>query len=259
MTLDPLPSTADALDALYRAQEDPFGARSIPEKLVRYREVARLLPRSPVPAAADLACGEGDFTAQLSGVARRVIGLDLAGAVVERARRRLPAISFEVADLRDRPPAWFAQFDLISWLDAIYWLTPAESARVLERIASGRNGQPFTLLVSSRIVPASMRVWYWRGHDFETPGQFLQHVRAVFPEARAVPLQLHMNLRPPAALNRLKRTLRIGFKIVIRLGGYGALLRLVQRLTALPLLAPVVEPFVSHVVAVVERGRAGSA
>lgn len=254
MTGDPLPSTADALDALYRSQEDPFGARTNPEKRVRYGELARLLPGYLIHDAADLACGEGDFTAQLARVAERVTGVDLSESVIERAKQRVPTASFQISDVRDLTPEWLGRFDLICWLDAIYWLTPKESVRVLERIAEGTSGQRLTFLVSSRIVPAGQRGWYWAGHDFETPGAFLDHVRLTFPEAYAVPVQLHLNLRPLRSLTSLQRVVCITLKTLTKLGGYRLCLRLAQRASRVPFLAPIVDPFVVHAAAAVYPG-----
>lgn len=162
--------------------------------------------------------------------------------------------SFEVSDVRDLTSDWFAQFKLITWLDGIFWLTPTESEQVLQKIAEGTKGQRLTLLVSTRIIPACSTGWYWPGHDFESPAQFLQHVRRVFPGAYSVPVQLHLNLRPLASMSFPQRVVCITFKILTKLGGYRLALRLAQAAWRKPSLACHVEPVVVHLAALAERG-----
>lgn len=248
-----LPITVNGLDACYRSQEDPWGTRKIPEKRIRYREFVSLLPRQPVQGAVDLSCGEGDFTFKLAKVAKRVLGVDCSNVVIERARERFSSVSFEVFDIRDLPSDWFAQFELITWLDAIYWLTPSESEQVLRRIAEGTKGQRLTLLVSTRIVPACSSGWYWAGHDFESPGEFLDHIRRVFPNAYSVPVQLHLNLRPLTSMSFPQKVVCVSFKILTKLGGYLLALRLAQAAWKRPLLASQVEPVVVHLATFVQR------
>ncbi len=254
MTTDPLPTTVEALDTSYRSQEDPWGTRTIPEKRIRYEELFRLLPRQLVQAAVDLCCGEGDFTVGLAKIAKSVAGVDCSNVAVQRARERLLSVSFEVSDVKDLTSDWFAQFELITWLDGIYWLTPPESEHVLRKIAEGTKGRRLTLLVSTRIVPAYSNGWYWPGHDFESPAAFLDHVRRAFPEAYSVPVQLHLNLRPLASMSFPQRVVCITFKILTKLGGYSLALRLAQAAWRKPSLACHVEPVVVHLAALAERG-----
>ena len=62
--------------------------RSGPDELDRYRElVERYL--HPGPVLLDLGCGNGRFTRGLAGPGRRVIGVDVAEAAIDRARAEL--------------------------------------------------------------------------------------------------------------------------------------------------------------------------
>lgn len=250
----PLPSTAEALDSSYRSQEDPWGTRTIPEKRIRYEELFRLLPRPPVQAAVDLCCGEGDFTVGLAKVAKSVSGVDCSNIVIQRARERLLSVSFEVSDVRDLTSDWFAQFELIAWLDGIYWLTPPESEQVLQKIAEGTKSQRLTLLVSTRIIPACSTGWYWPGHDFESPAAFLDHVRRAFPQAYSVPVQLHLDLRPLESMSFPQMAVCITFKILTKLGGYRFALRLAQVAWRRPSLVSQVAPMVVHLAVLAECG-----
>ena len=253
MTTDLFPTTAEALDALYQSTEDPWGTRSIPEKQVRYEELHRFLPEGPHGQALEIACGEGDFSARLMRVAREVTGLDISHVVVERAQSRYPEVRFSQGDVRALPVERLRDCNLIVWLDAMYWLPREESAKILKHIADSVGNGTRALLFSARVIPRShIDMPFWDQHDFETPRQFIEHVRHAFPSARGVPVQLHLNLAIPERLTWVQRRVRFGLKVLNRLGGYRLALRLAQRASTVPFLAPLVDPFVVHVAAVVD-------
>ncbi len=253
MTTDLFPTTAEALDALYQSTEDPWGTRSIPEKQVRYEELHRFLPEGPHGQALEIACGEGDFSARLMRVAREVAGLDISHIVVERAQSRYPEVRFSQGDVRALPVERLRDCNLIVWLDAMYWLPREESAKILKHIADSVGNGTRALLFSARVIPRShIDMPFWDQHDFETPRQFLEHVRHAFPSARAVPVQLHLDLTMPERLTWAQRGVRFGLKVLNRLGGYRLALRLAQRASTVPFLEPLVEPFIVHVAAIVD-------
>lgn len=67
---------------------DVLWDRSGTDELDRYRElVRRHLP--PGPVLVDLGCGNGRFTRGLASPGRRVVGVDLAEAAIDRARTEL--------------------------------------------------------------------------------------------------------------------------------------------------------------------------
>ena len=245
----------EALDTLYRTSEDPWATRSIREKRVRYEEIDRFLPVGPFARALEIACGEGDFSSRLMRVAREVAAMDISQVVVERAQSRYPKVRFFQGDVRALPTERLGDFDLIVWLDALCWLSREESAMVLKRIAESGRGRSLALLLSARIIPRFRTdMSFWDQHDFETSRQFLEHVREAFPGARGVLVQLHLNLPLPERLTWPQRGVRFGFKVLNRLGGYRLALRLAQRAGTVPFLAPLVDPFVMHVAAVVGPG-----
>ncbi|MEE9519483.1 MAG: class I SAM-dependent methyltransferase, partial [bacterium] len=184
MTTDLFPTTAEDLDALYRNTEDPWATRTIPEKQVRYEELDRFLPEGPLGQALEIACGEGDFSARLMRVAREVTGLDISHVVVERAQSRYPEVRFYQGDVRALPVERLRDCNLIVWLDAMYWLPREESAKILKHIADFVGNGTRALLFSARVIPRShIDMPFWDQHDFETPRQFLEHVRHAFPSA----------------------------------------------------------------------------
>jgi trans-aconitate 2-methyltransferase len=66
------------------------------------RDLLAAVPAEGVALAIDIGCGPGNSTELLSGrfPSARVIGIDTSADMVAAARARLPALSFEVADIR---------------------------------------------------------------------------------------------------------------------------------------------------------------
>lgn len=70
---------------------------AVPEDFERRR--AWLLDRVPDRAAVvDLGCGDGAFSAALDELGATVIGVDVAGSAIERARRRVLRAEFRIVD-----------------------------------------------------------------------------------------------------------------------------------------------------------------
>jgi trans-aconitate 2-methyltransferase len=86
------------------------------------RDLVAALPEGPVRLAVDLGCGPGNSTEVLAArcPGARVLGIDNSGDMVEAARRRLPGLQFEVADIGtwDPPDA----FDVILANASLQWL-----------------------------------------------------------------------------------------------------------------------------------------
>jgi trans-aconitate 2-methyltransferase len=64
--------------------------------------VARI-PKAGIVHAADIGCGPGNSTEVLREryPEARIVGLDSSPDMIEAARKRLPDIAFEVADIRE--------------------------------------------------------------------------------------------------------------------------------------------------------------
>ncbi len=83
-----------------------------------------LLAPRPGERVLDLGCGTGHLTAQVAAAGAEVVGLDLAGGMIEQARRAYPRLRFEVGDARDFR---FEQpFDAVLSNAALHWVKPPE-------------------------------------------------------------------------------------------------------------------------------------
>jgi trans-aconitate 2-methyltransferase len=102
----------------------------------RTRPSADLLARVPLAGArrcVDVGCGPGNSTERVAGrfPEAQVSGIDSSPAMIEAARRRLPDLAFETADLLAWEPR--ERFDLI-FANAVFQWVP-DHARLLPRLA----------------------------------------------------------------------------------------------------------------------------
>lgn len=91
------------------------------------RDLLAQIPTDPVRSAVDLGCGPGNSTELL--LARfpqaEVTGLDSSADMVEAARKRLPAIAFDLADVSEWQPT--ARYDVILSNAVLQWLPQHET------------------------------------------------------------------------------------------------------------------------------------
>jgi trans-aconitate 2-methyltransferase len=100
------------------------------------RDLVQRIPLAEVATAADVGCGPGNSTEVLREryPGARIIGLDSSPDMIKAARKRLPGIAFEVADVRD----WRAKDSLdvilanavLQWIPDHETLFPALMARL---------------------------------------------------------------------------------------------------------------------------------
>lgn len=94
------------------------------------KEVVALLNAKPGETILDIGCGTGDLSAEIAAVGTKVIGLDNAEEMLQRAAKKYPQITFLKADAQD--------FKLDEPVDAVFsnaalhWIPNQES--VLENI-----------------------------------------------------------------------------------------------------------------------------
>ena len=88
--------------------------------------VARI-PNAEVASAADIGCGPGNSTEVLRDryPAARIVGLDSSPDMIQAARKRLPFVAFEVADIREWRPK--APLDVILANAVLQWIPDHES------------------------------------------------------------------------------------------------------------------------------------
>ena len=88
------------------------------------------LPENPAQAILDLGCGTGTLTAQLAARGSRVIGVDSARPMVERARAQYPELTFEVCDALALP--FEGEFDVVFSNAVFHWI--ADHDTLLENV-----------------------------------------------------------------------------------------------------------------------------
>jgi trans-aconitate 2-methyltransferase len=103
------------------------------------RDLLAAVPQTPLHTAIDLGCGPGNSTQALAARApdAAIRGLDASTDMIEAARKRLPAIRFDVADIAqwDEPGA----YDLILSNAVLQWLPAHETLfpRLVRKLSPG--------------------------------------------------------------------------------------------------------------------------
>ncbi len=93
-----------------------------------------------IGSAADIGCGDGQFTRMLARHARSTVGYDISPSLITNARRSLPEalaskVRFEIAGLDDVPES--DQYDLVACMGVFSCLLHEET--YLEAVAKCRN------------------------------------------------------------------------------------------------------------------------
>ena len=91
------------------------------------RDLVQRIPNAEVLSAADIGCGPGNSTEVLREryPQARIVGLDSSTDMIEAARKRLPDIAFEVADIREWRPK--APLDVILANAVLQWIPDHET------------------------------------------------------------------------------------------------------------------------------------
>ena len=104
----------------------------------KYDVVASLIPRQRYRRAIDLGCGAGLFSQRLAALADDVVGMDVSSVAVEQASskaRHIPNLRFAQGDIRSLALELNGSFDLITILDALYYLPPPIEDALLKSLA----------------------------------------------------------------------------------------------------------------------------
>jgi trans-aconitate 2-methyltransferase len=100
------------------------------------RDLVAQIPNAEVLSAADIGCGPGNSTEVLREryPHARIIGLDSSTDMIEAARKRLPDIAFDVADIRNwlpkAPPDAILANAVLQWIPDHETLLPALMAKL---------------------------------------------------------------------------------------------------------------------------------
>lgn len=90
------------------------------------------LPRQRYRSVLELGCATGVLTARLAERSDQVLGVDIAEAPLQLARRHVPTARFERRTVPDEWPA--GAFDLVVLSEVGYYLSEADLDRVIDRI-----------------------------------------------------------------------------------------------------------------------------
>lgn len=124
----------------------------------------------------DLGSGPGHVTSYLAGRGADATGIDLSPAMVAEARRRFPALTFEVGDLRrlSRPAASAGWAAVLGWYSLIHFAAselPAAVAALARPLAPGG-----WLVLAMHAGTAVRHMDEWFGHEVDL--DFVLHDRA---------------------------------------------------------------------------------
>jgi SAM-dependent methyltransferase len=169
----------DRIDALYRIR-DPWELEREPQRF-RYRETNRLIEEQfgRVGRMLEVGCGEGHQSQQLVQVCDQLVGIDISGRAIKRARARCPDAKFVKGDVFTSSLGHGARFDLVVACEMLYYVRDvaaqlerfhelgraclvtyyAKPARTLEAYVRSVPGVESTTV---RYGPKSWTVAWWR-------------------------------------------------------------------------------------------------
>jgi trans-aconitate 2-methyltransferase len=121
------------------------------------RDLVQRIPLARVSSAADIGCGPGNSTEVLREryPEARIVGVDSSPDMIEAARKRLPDIAFEVADIREwrlREP-----LDLILANAVLQWI-PQHQTLIPALVASLRPGGALAVQMPDNLDEPSHRL-----------------------------------------------------------------------------------------------------
>ena len=88
------------------------------------RDLLELLAVRPGERILDLGCGTGTLTAEIARQGGVVVGIDSAETMLDQARARYPALSFQLGDGQEL--SFEARFDAVFSNAALHWMVRAE-------------------------------------------------------------------------------------------------------------------------------------
>jgi trans-aconitate 2-methyltransferase len=121
------------------------------------RDLVQRIPLARLSSGADVGCGPGNSTEVLReryGQAR-IVGIDSSPDMVEAARKRLPDIAFEVADIREWRPK--EAFDAILANAVLQWI-PEHETLIPSLIAGLRAGGALAVQMPDNLDEPSHRL-----------------------------------------------------------------------------------------------------
>jgi trans-aconitate methyltransferase len=93
--------------------------------------VVQLLAAKSGERILDLGCGTGTLTAEIAACGAHVVGVDRSPEMIGEARKKFPAMQFEVCDARSLP--FSGEFDAVFSNAALHWIPDAD--RVVQGVS----------------------------------------------------------------------------------------------------------------------------
>jgi SAM-dependent methyltransferase len=118
-------------EALYARNPDPWGFEGSAYERDKYADTLASLPRPRYASGLEVGCSIGMLTRELAGRCDRLLGVDLAEAALDQARRRnadLPHVAFARMRFPDERPA--GVFDLVVFSEVLYYFDEVDLGRV---------------------------------------------------------------------------------------------------------------------------------
>jgi len=104
---------------------DPWGFRWRAGQKFRYYLYKKLINsyigNKTINRALDIGCATGEFTGQLSFLAKNLMGIDISEVAIEKARMKFPNIDFELASLPETN-LQYNSFDFITCLEMLNYM-----------------------------------------------------------------------------------------------------------------------------------------
>ena len=129
--------TAGVQGRLWSARAVDFAEIQEPQSAALYGSVIERLEIGPATRILDAGCGGGAFAGHAAAAGATVSGLDASEALIDYARRRVPAATFAVGELEELPYA-AASFDIVTGFNSFqYAADPVHALREAARVAAG--------------------------------------------------------------------------------------------------------------------------
>ena len=123
-----------AFDAMFERSDDPWGFETSWYEQRKRAVTLAALPREQLGRVLEVGCSTGVLTAELATRATSVLGTDLSGEAVRRARARVDALDGVTITRLRSPQQWpSGEFDLVVLSEVGYFWQPDELESALTR------------------------------------------------------------------------------------------------------------------------------
>lgn len=147
------PSTRDAahFQHLYAASPDPWQFRSSPYEQAKYRRTVASLSGRRFRSGFEVGCSIGVLTAMMAPHCDALLAVDIVEAPLVAARTACASQPWVRFARMQIPQEWPSGcFDLVVLSEVLYFLSPGDIARVVDRIEASLEPEGVVLLVNWR-------------------------------------------------------------------------------------------------------------